>query len=590
MSSPERLFEQAHQAYARGDVGAARAGLAQLRQMFPRHADVLQLAALTEKKAGDLAAAAALFRAAIPLAPGNAELHANYANTLAASEDRGAIMAYDTAIRLAPDRHDFRLNRAITHLQFGDVAAALEDIAALVPHQQGNARFWSVAGEAYRAAGDPAQARAAFETALACDPERVSALAALGQLHLQAGDPAARQYFARAIERAPQDRSLALGLSQALEIEGDIDAAITVLDKVLNVAPEWQEGATSLARLLVEAGARDRAIAIYRERAEADPRRAQGWIDLAVFLRTLDAHSDALAVLERARAAAGDEAGLSLLEAAVATDLGEAALADAALRRLPVDWPAARAVRVRHGLRFGDFAGASALAEAHLAQHPDDIAMWALQSLCWRLVGDAREAWLNPPDRLVQALDIGFPGDPEELADTLRRMHVARHHPAGQSLRHGTQTRGSLFDRKEPSLVALGQHIAAAVERYRQSLPAPDPHHPLLRHRAHGLRFCGSWSVRLTDAGFHVAHIHPAGIVSSAFYIAVPESLGGEGKAGWLETGSAPAELCLPVEPYAVIEPKPGRLVLFPSYLFHGTRPFSAGERLTVAFDLSSAR
>jgi hypothetical protein len=34
------------------------------------------------------------------------------------------------------------------------------------------------------------------------------------------------------------------------------------------------------------------------------------------------------------------------------------------------------------------------------------------------------------------------------------------------------------------------------------------------------------------------------------------------------------------------IEPKPGRLVLFPSYFWHGTRPFAAGERLSVAFDV----
>jgi outer membrane receptor protein involved in Fe transport len=38
--------------------------------------------------------------------------------------------------------------------------------------------------------------------------------------------------------------------------------------------------------------------------------------------------------------------------------------------------------------------------------------------------------------------------------------------------------------------------------------------------------------------------------------------------------------------PLATFEPKPGRLVLFPSFLFHGTRPFKGGERLTVAFDL----
>jgi hypothetical protein len=38
--------------------------------------------------------------------------------------------------------------------------------------------------------------------------------------------------------------------------------------------------------------------------------------------------------------------------------------------------------------------------------------------------------------------------------------------------------------------------------------------------------------------------------------------------------------------PLATVEPKPGRLVLFPSFLFHGTRPFASGERLTIAFDL----
>jgi predicted 2-oxoglutarate/Fe(II)-dependent dioxygenase YbiX len=32
--------------------------------------------------------------------------------------------------------------------------------------------------------------------------------------------------------------------------------------------------------------------------------------------------------------------------------------------------------------------------------------------------------------------------------------------------------------------------------------------------------------------------------------------------------------------------PTEGRLVLFPSTLFHGTTPVKKGERLTVAFDL----
>ena len=35
-----------------------------------------------------------------------------------------------------------------------------------------------------------------------------------------------------------------------------------------------------------------------------------------------------------------------------------------------------------------------------------------------------------------------------------------------------------------------------------------------------------------------------------------------------------------------VIEPAAGHLALFPSTLYHGTTAFSAGERMTVAFDV----
>ncbi|MDQ3144496.1 MAG: 2OG-Fe(II) oxygenase family protein [Pseudomonadota bacterium] len=43
--------------------------------------------------------------------------------------------------------------------------------------------------------------------------------------------------------------------------------------------------------------------------------------------------------------------------------------------------------------------------------------------------------------------------------------------------------------------------------------------------------------------------------------------------------------MLLELEPIAAIAPAPGTLVLFPSFLYHGTRPFPAGERLSVAFD-----
>ena len=128
-----------------------------------------------------------------------------------------------------------------------------------------------------------------------------------------------------------------------------------------------------------------------------------------------------------------------------------------------------------------------------------------------------------------------------------------------------------------------------AVREYLSGLPPPDPKHPWLSLQREIKRFSGAWSVRLQDAGFHVAHIHNLGDVSSACYIALPDTLGadGSGNDGWLAVGEPPREFGLDWAPVRLIEPEVGKLALFPSWAWHGTRPFSAGERLTVAFDVA---
>jgi hypothetical protein len=145
-----------------------------------------------------------------------------------------------------------------------------------------------------------------------------------------------------------------------------------------------------------------------------------------------------------------------------------------------------------------------------------------------------------------------------------------------------------LFDRQDPELVPLRLALEEAVRAHVGQMPPRDAAHPLLRHRDATLAFAGSWSVRLTASGHHVSHVHPGGLISSACYIAVP-SFDDEQGEGWLDLGAPPLDLGLKLEPLALVRPAPGRLVLFPSYLFHGTRPFRSGERLTVAFDIGLA-
>ena len=91
--------------------------------------------------------------------------------------------------------------------------------------------------------------------------------------------------------------------------------------------------------------------------------------------------------------------------------------------------------------------------------------------------------------------------------------------------------------------------------------------------------------MRLLDEGFHASHHHPQGWFSAVFYVTVPDSLARTD--GQLALGAGPPELGLEVEPLQMIEPKPGRLVIFPSTMWHGTIPFSNGERMTIAFDMA---
>jgi uncharacterized protein (TIGR02466 family) len=582
------VFERAYRAYQNGQWQKAKFDLADVLRKEPSNVAVLHLLGLCEKNLGNYALARNHMERAMQLAPNDAELAGNTGNLLGLMhEGKAALLAYNAAISLAPLRLDFRLNRAITALDTGLAAEATGDAAYLLQHAQTNARALSVAGQIYREVGDLDAAQSAFAAALALEPDRPVPLVALGELLLNQGDAAAVTLLAAAHNTLPKELGVALSYAEALELNGRFDEAISCLDRLTQKSPHWTAGHTSLARMRSEAGQSDDITAGF-ERAILDrPMDAVLWGNYAALLRSNDMASQALGVLSRAETALGFDPALALIAAGIADDMGDTARAAALLARVPANVPGSSLVSIRHAIRTGTPDAGAAIALAALETAPEDISLWALLSLCWRMLGDAKEAWLNPAPGLFKTYDIGFASDLGELTGTLRGLHIARHHPAGQSLRNGTQTRGSLFRRNDEALIALREHIRTAVQQYIRELPPEDSAHPLLRYRSQRMDFSGSWSVRLTDAGFHISHIHPAGIISSSFYIALPDSLGGERKDGWLAIGDAPPELATGLAPYAVIEPKAGRLALFPSYLFHSTRPFSKGERLIVAFDVA---
>jgi hypothetical protein len=97
--------------------------------------------------------------------------------------------------------------------------------------------------------------------------------------------------------------------------------------------------------------------------------------------------------------------------------------------------------------------------------------------------------------------------------------------------------------------------------------------------------------VRLRPHGFHINHVHQLGWLSSACHIELPAAVEqSEDRQGWLKFGEPGVATQPALPPEHFVKPEPGRLVLFPSYMWHGTVPFEGDQdRLTVAFDVIPA-
>jgi tetratricopeptide (TPR) repeat protein len=462
---------------------------------------------------------------------------------------------------------------------------------------------------ALRDAQDMEAALDAIREAAKLDPNDPQAAFGLAQISFETWRPAAG-LFAKVREMAPGNSDVLRNHALALAAEGQGYEAEALLEATLRDVPGWLDGHRVLAAQRITSGAMDGFDRSYADAVRADP--GNGALRMMWFQQhvSLKDWSRAGTILADARIALPDHRGLQLAELFYASESGEARndpelFADYA----DMGDPGLDLCQVRHYLRGGDVQRAEAIAARHSIGAAARM-FWPYLSLCWRLLGDDRAAWLDGDPLYNATFDLDFSAaELAALADVLRSLHRMKAPYPEQSVRGGTQTDRQIFFHPDPAIQAAKRKISAAVSDYVASLPdyAVSPErvegqesrsegattssvrtlsgtdHPLLSFRRDTpLRFEGSWSVRLAGAGHHSSHTHVLGWISSAFYVALP----GEADKGHLALGTPPPELELGLEPYARVEPKPGRLALFPSTMWHCTEPFAAGERLTMAFDV----
>ncbi len=456
-----------------------------------------------------------------------------------------------------------------------------------------DAAAWQQLGFAYGEDQRIADAAHAFGQAAALDPAEPLTAFAHAQSSLDAGYPAA-ELFAHARALAPGNLATVTGRAAALAVEGDSDAAEALLADTLRCHPDWLAGHKQLATLRWTAGDSRDFTRSYAAACAAQPHNLPlrlAWFSALMQARDWDG---ALRIVADGEALLGSAPALAAARAVLAAESGDLERAEEWFARTASFRDDALGIaHLRHCLRTAKLEQAESLALELLRGRAAPL-VWPYLSVIWRLQGDARSAWLDGAPPYIRAFDLPFSaGELDELAIVLRRLQTRRAAHLEQSVRGGTQTDTDrqLFFRAEPEIQHVRAKVDVAIREYVAGMPAPVPGHPFLGAPRGRLLFSGSWSVRLTARGHHVSHTHPNGWISSALYVSLPQpGQLGPAPAGFIRFGVPPAGLGLNLGGFGQLEPKPGRLILFPSTMWHETLPFDDGERLVIAFDVMRPR
>ncbi|MDP2004284.1 MAG: tetratricopeptide repeat protein [Rubrivivax sp.] len=606
-----QLLQQGVQARQDGRLAAARAAFAEVLRQQPEQPDALQMLAEVAQSQGELAEAETLLARALRASPEHPYAWSRLGQ-LRERQGRPADAAacFQRAVLAKPDLAEAHYNQA--RLQ--------------------------------RLLAQPAEAALALAQALrlatASAPLRAQMLQLQALMQEEAGQPdAALATLAQAIAAAPLRAALHHNRAVLLQRQARAAEALAAHDTALGLGLDAPDAHYNRGNSLQSLGRPADALAAYHAALARDPQHALALYDIArlrwrlgdaAFAAELDAASAAAPASAVApgikgrlmlRAGRHAEAAGAFAQAVAAADttaayfdglgqalarLGRSDEALAAHRRAVALAPQDVVVHVGLAgslLQAGQAAAAARAAEAAVRIGPLDQSAWAVLGLAWQATGDVREAWLNDYRQHVQAYDLApppgwadMPSFNRALAAELEALHTDAEAPIDQTLRRGSQTLGELFEQSHPLVDQLKACIAVAVDRYIAQLRAlgTDDAHPLLGRLAPAWRFTDSWSSRLRDGGFHTHHVHPHGWISSCYYVALPPAITHALAAdtgpqpGWITFGVP--DITVPgrdMRPRRAERPQAGRLVLFPSFMWHGTVPFSdAQARLTVAFDV----
>ena len=589
-------------------AGQFQEGIATCRKVLsyaPKEPNALYMMGVAAAQLGDANTTQVAFDAALKVTPDRVDLLMNYGNFLreTGTLDRAQALL-KRASELAPKTAGVWQALSSTQLKLERFDAALvsaERFVALAPKE---AAAWELAAGAAQRLGNRDRALGIVKEGLESLPESPSLHYALGQLNRENGEfAAASTAYERARQLGFQSADLYRNNAESLlEAGHPLDAAAFARAGLARFPSDiaLHQVAT---RLHVESKSPGDPVGELIKAARSERTNATLWETAIGFLKYLDREEDEQRLLEEALSSGSPKTPRLLsLQAIAMAEAGDSKRMVVTYENLLGRFPDDAGVKFDFAiqlLKMSEPHRANRLFDEVLKNSPLDQMALGFKSTALRLMGDDRLTDLVDHNDMVFEVEIPVPNGYSsrseyfaEVAGVLETLHHTRAHPIDQSVRGGTQTNGFLFRIAHPMIAQLEQQIRLAIVDALHQFPT-DSKHPFWRRNtvnteATDIVFSGAWSVRLSAQGFHTNHMHPKGWISSALYIAVPDEVtGASDDAGYIQFGAPEEKLGLNLPPIRTIKPQVGNLVLFPSYMWHGTIPFSSKQpRITVAFDI----
>lgn len=568
---PSDALAMARSLHKSGQLQQAQVLYAKILQSEPNNPQLLNYFGVLKAQIGDPSGAIALLERAVSL--DNSFGYLNNLGNVYRSANRleDAINCYQKALELKPESADSQLNLGIALTEKGEIIGAIAAFEAALAADPYHPRAHITLGDLLQSQGELDRAIASYQKAIALNPESFEALTSLGMAFYRKGClQESQRTYEHALSLDPFSVTALSNIAATFYEQGRIDMAMACYREVLNIKPQSPDAHINLGFLIAQQGKYQEAEAHYQQALQLEPQSNKATMGLAELFAAQEQWQEAIPLYEQILQTNSDRSDRTN-QTTQSIELQEA--------------------RAHLGIALhavGDLAGAIAQFEQVLETNPrhikanahlgltcqdrhDDTSQLAKSIFDWeQLVScdrlSAPEGWSDLPQFNTQLCDYVYK-HPTLLADRV-----------GKPIIKGQQTYEIFADRSEV-IEALKQKIDNSLQDYFSRCVD----RPFFDGLPSKWSLSG-WAVVLSPQGFQTPHIHPESFCSGVYYIQIPDTI----TQSTTHEGSLSFSTLFPHESEDVklakytISPTEGLLVLFPSYFWHSTIPFS-GDSLRDA-------